>query len=176
MSSARIKHAPGNRAGSGPPIGTILDATFYTWRCRLRHEAGAYVVNFPDFPSALTDGADVAEALANACDALSVEIMERLKHGEPVPPPNRARRGEYQVAPTPTVALKLALLDAVDAQEETVSGIARRLDLDRKEVRRLLDPGFPSKTPRLVEALQALGRSVVVGSYRSKPIARKIAP
>jgi len=36
--------------------------------------------------------------------------------------------------------------------------LARRLGVDEKEVRRMLDPGHGSKLPRIAEAIEALGR------------------
>ena len=41
--------------------------------------------------------------------------------------------------------------------------LAKRLQCDEKEVRRLLDPRHPSKLPRIEAALEAVGRQLVVG-------------
>ena len=40
--------------------------------------------------------------------------------------------------------------------------LARRLSCDEKEVRRLLDPRHPTKLPRIKEALDVLGKRLVV--------------
>ena len=39
---------------------------------------------------------------------------------------------------------------------------ARKLDCDEKEVRRMLDPKHPTKLPRIKEALDVLGKRLVV--------------
>jgi antitoxin HicB len=41
--------------------------------------------------------------------------------------------------------------------------LARKLDCDEKEVRRMLDPRHPTKLPRIKDALEVLGRRLVVG-------------
>jgi ferredoxin len=40
------------------------------------------------------------------------------------------------------------------------SELARRMHLDKKEARRILDPHHPTKLPRIEEALCVLGRQV----------------
>jgi len=42
------------------------------------------------------------------------------------------------------------------------SGRAAQLVCDEKEVRRMLDPRYRTKLPRIEEALEALGRRLVV--------------
>lgn len=41
--------------------------------------------------------------------------------------------------------------------------LARRLGIDEKEVRRLLDPHYGSKLPRIAQAISALGQRLVIG-------------
>jgi antitoxin HicB len=41
------------------------------------------------------------------------------------------------------------------------SELARRLGVDEKEIRRMLDPRYPTKTPAIERALLCLGRSVI---------------
>jgi antitoxin HicB len=41
--------------------------------------------------------------------------------------------------------------------------LARKLGIDEKEVRRLLDPHYGSKLPRIAQAINALGHRLVIG-------------
>ena len=41
--------------------------------------------------------------------------------------------------------------------------LAKRLGIDEKEVRRLLDPHYGSKLPRIAQAISTLGRRLVIG-------------
>jgi hypothetical protein len=42
------------------------------------------------------------------------------------------------------------------------ANLARTLQVDEKEIRRLLDPHHPSKLPRMEEALRAFGKRLVL--------------
>ncbi|EQD74320.1 hypothetical protein B1B_02735, partial [mine drainage metagenome] len=41
--------------------------------------------------------------------------------------------------------------------------LARQLGVDEKEVRRLLDPHYASKLPRIAQAVALLGKRLVIG-------------
>jgi antitoxin HicB len=133
-------------------------------------EDGRLVVHFPDLPEALTDGADEAEALAEAADCLSEALAGRINRGEDIPPPSRLRRGQHWIAPDPTMALKGALYSALRAREMTVADLARRLDIDYRQAARLLDPRAASKLTSLEAALSALGYAIAI-EVREKPAA-----
>src|SRR5712691_4131079 len=135
----------------------------YTYPARLEpQEDGSQLVQFPDLPEALTDGADEAEALAEAADCLSEALAGRINRGEDIPQPSRLRRGQQWVSPDPTMALKAALYSALRARKMTVSDLARRLDTDARKAARLLDPRAASKLTSLEEALSALGYVIAI--------------
>ncbi|HXC90824.1 MAG TPA: hypothetical protein VNV18_11730 [Stellaceae bacterium] len=133
-------------------------------------EAGRLVVHFPDLPEALTDGADEAEALAEAADCLSEALAGRINRDEDIPPPSRLRRGQYLVMPDPTTALKAALHRALRTRRMTVADLARRLDIDYRQAARLVDPRAASKLTSLEAALSALGYAIAIAVHE-KPTA-----
>ena len=56
-----------------------MNRTPYSFPARLEpDEEGRLVVHFPDLPEALTEGADEAEALAEASDCLSTALRPVL--------------------------------------------------------------------------------------------------
>ena len=55
-------------------------------------------------------------------------------------------------------ALYLALMEAAMSNVQ----LARKLGCDEREVRRMLNPRHPTKLPRIKEALEALGKRLVV--------------
>ena len=63
-----------------------------------RDEDGRLMVAFPDVQGASTDGADEAEAIANASDGLTAALIGYITLREPIPHPSPARG-------RPTVAL-----------------------------------------------------------------------
>jgi antitoxin HicB len=133
-------------------------------------EEGRLVVHFPDLPEALTDGADEAEALAEAADCLSEALAGRINRGEDIPPPSRLRRGQHWIAPDPTMALKAALYSALRARRLTVADLARRLDIDDRKAARLIDARATSSLTSLEAALSALGYAIAI-EVHEKPAA-----
>jgi predicted RNase H-like HicB family nuclease len=45
----------------------------------------AYVVDFPDFPAIITSGGTLAATLANACEALDLQLESLQELGQRVP-------------------------------------------------------------------------------------------
>jgi antitoxin HicB len=121
-------------------------------------------------PEALTDGADEAEALAEAADCLSEALAGRINRGEDIPPPSRLRRGQHWVAPDTKMALKAALYNALRIRNMTVADLARRLGIDERKTSRLIDPRTTSRLAGLEAALSALGYAIGI-EVHEKPAA-----
>lgn len=79
------------------------------------------------------------------------------------PAPSKARRGEYRVAPPAETMAKAALYVAMREERVTNVQLAKQLGVDEKEVRRLLDPHYASKLPRIAQAVAVLGKRLVIG-------------
>jgi antitoxin HicB len=124
----------------------------------VRDDEGRVQVRFPDFPEALTDGTDGTEALREAVDCLAEAVAARVADEEDLPAPSPLRRGMHAVPLPPALAYKAALFSAMRRDAITKSELARRLQVDEKEVRRLVDPRYRgSKIDRLHAALAACG-------------------
>ena len=129
----------------------------------VRDEAGFYLVTFPDFPEAATDGESREVALEEASDALEEAIAGRMNRGDAIPHPGK-RKARQALVPVPAqIAVKAALYMAVKESGIRNTELAKRLDADEKEIRRLLDPHHRSKLPRLEAALEAVGKKLVIG-------------
>ena len=121
---------------------------------------GGFVVTCRDFPEAITQGESVEEALDEAADCLDEAIAARIDDGRDIPMPSASKRGEHPVSVPPSMALKAAVYLAVREAGISNSELARRMQLDEKEARRILDPHHPTKLPRIEAALAVLGRHV----------------
>jgi len=122
-----------------------------------------FVVTFQDVPEAITQGDDLADALAQASDALEEAIAGRIRRGDPIPEPSAETGPGRFVVPVPALtAAKAALYLALREAGITKSELAARLSCDEKEVRRLLDPTHLSKLPRIQAALAVLGKRIAV--------------
>lgn len=118
---------------------------------------GGYVVTFRDLTEAITQGDSVAEALSEAEGALQAAIEGRLEDGLDIPAPSPLKKGERSVAAPVTTALKAAVYIGLREQGISKSEFARRMQVNEKEARRMLDPKHPTKVPTLERALAALG-------------------
>ena len=121
---------------------------------------GGFVVTCRDFPEAITQGETSEEAIIEAADCLEETIAARIDDGRDIPMPTEARRGEKLVSVPPSMALKAAVYLAVRESGLSNSELARRMQLDEKEARRILDPHHPTKIARIEAALSVLGRHV----------------
>lgn len=126
-------------------------------------EDGRILVRFYDVPQALTDGADVVEALANAADALSVALEGYLEQGWDFPgaaqiDPANAAVGHtiIEVAVPPALAARALLTRAMKAQGLSNVALATRLGRDEKAVRRILS-GKGASLDLTLRALNAMG-------------------
>ena len=128
---------------------------------RVPHEGG-YVIRFRDIPEAITQ-ADTADTCASeATGALQAALEARILDGLNIPAPSPARQGEKPIAVPIHTALKTALYLAMrDAGISRVE-LARRMGVNEKEVRRMLDPYHGTRSERLEQALAVLGHHAQV--------------
>ena len=122
---------------------------------------GRVMAVFPDLDGAATDGADRAEALAEAADCLEEAIAGCMSRREDIPSASPAK-GRPVVTPGAVISAKAALYTAMQSQGISNSALARALGCAEGEVRRMLDPRHTTKIGRLEEALTALGKRLVV--------------
>jgi antitoxin HicB len=123
---------------------------------------GGYVVTCRDLPEVITQGDDLDDALIHASDAMDEAFAARIDDGEDFPVASALRKREYIVAPSSDMGAKAALYLAIKEAGMSKMELARRLQVDEKEVRRLLDPHHPSKLPRMEEALHILGKRLIL--------------
>jgi antitoxin HicB len=126
-------------------------------------DEGGYVVTCRDLPELVTEGESIDDALEQAADAMDEVFATYLTEGLDLPPPSKARRREHLVAPPAEAVAKAALYVAMRQAGISKVQLAKRLGVDEKEVRRLLDPHYGSKLPRIAKAISLLGQRLVIG-------------
>ncbi|MHB1941877.1 MAG: type II toxin-antitoxin system HicB family antitoxin [Acidiferrobacteraceae bacterium] len=129
-------------------------------------EEGGIVVTCRDLPPLITQGEDEPDALAQATDAMDEVFATYMTEGIPFPEPSKAMRREHWVAPPAETLAKAALYVAMREAGISKVQLAKRLGVDEKEVRRLLDPHYGSKLPRIAKAINSLGQNLVIGLER----------
>ena len=126
-------------------------------------DEGGFVVTCRDLPQLVTQGEDVADALLEAADAMDEVFAAYMQGKLAFPAPSKARRSEYRVAPPAETMAKAALYVAMREERVTNVQLAKQLGVDEKEVRRLLDPRYAYKLPRIAQAVAVLGKRLVIG-------------
>lgn len=124
---------------------------------------GGFIVTCRDLPELITQGESIDDALIQATDAMDEVFATYILEKREFPKPSKPRRGEYLVSPPPETVAKAALYVSLREAGITKVQLAKRLGVDEKEVRRLLDPHYGSKLPRLAEAIRLLGKRLVIG-------------
>jgi antitoxin HicB len=126
-----------------------------------RGERG-YVVRFRDLPEAITQGDSLADALIQSIDCLDEAIAARIANEEDIPTPSRVAKGERMIALPAQMSAKAGLYLAMRTAGISQAELARRLNCDEKDVRRLLDPRYGSKLPKIDAALAVLGKRLEI--------------
>ena len=126
-------------------------------------DEGGYVVTCRDLPQLVTQGETEHDALEQASDAMDEVFATYLIEGVDFPASSKARRQERLVSPPAETVAKAALYVAMRQAGISKIQLAKRLGVDEKEVRRLLDPHYGSKLPRIAKAISLLGQRLVIG-------------
>lgn len=121
-------------------------------------EDGGFVASFRDLPEAITQGDTIKEALLEATDCLDEAISGRIDDSINIPIPSKQKTGEYKVSIPLQTAMKTAIYLAVKDAGITKVELAKRINVNEKEVRRILDPHHGTKLPSLEKTLIALGK------------------
>lgn len=139
---------------------------------------GTFLATCPDLPEVTTWGEDREDALQRAVDAIEEALAARIAHRDPIPEPSKAhseRRRKLNIPiatkPVPTLQMpvlpaltvaKVALYRAAYDAGMTKAELARRLGWHTPQVDRLLDLRHHSRIEQIEQALNALGKRLVV--------------
>ncbi len=128
----------------------------------LANDGDTLLVTFVDVPEAITFGADEAEALLNAVDALEAGLSFYVDARKPLPVPSKARRGQKTVRPSALECAKLGVYQAMMDQGIRKAELARRLGWHMPQVDRLFDLRHASKMEQIEAAANVLGKQIEV--------------
>jgi antitoxin HicB len=135
-----------------------------------KQKEGGFLVEFSDFPEAITQGENEEDAREQAVDCLEEAIANRIEMKLDIPVPSQPKKGQYCASLSTTLVAKTALYLIMRDRSLTNMALAKKLHCDEKEVRRLLDPHYSSKFPRLEEALHLLGQHLNVAITDDKNV------
>jgi antitoxin HicB len=123
---------------------------------------GGFVVTFPDFPEAITQGEDREDALGHGAAVLESAVDWYIEEGKPIPAPSKPKRGQSVVELPASYAAKILLLNEMAVQKVRPVELARRMKVTPQEVTRLLNVRHATKIDGIAGALKALGKTLEI--------------
>lgn len=118
---------------------------------------GGYTVTFRDFPEAITEGDTMEEAEAMSRDASITAMDFYFEQGRLLPAPSKPEESERLVALPPSVAVKVALLNARLQSGARPVDVARKMGLKPQEMTRVFELQHATKIDTVAAALDAMG-------------------
>ena len=103
-----------------------------------------------------------------ALDALVTAMDFYFEEGRPVPAPSKLAKGEQLVALPPSVAAKVALLNARLETGTRPADIARTMGIKPQELTRVFDLQHATKIDTIAAALAAMGYELELNVSRVK--------
>jgi antitoxin HicB len=128
-----------------------------------RDDNDTILVRLPDLPGAISFGATEEEALENAVDALETILSGLIADRRDIPSAGGAA-GRRTVAPTLLGSLKVAVYRAMRSRGWRKADLARALNLNPRQIDRLLDLRHRSTVAQLEQALTACGMRAEIGT------------
>jgi antitoxin HicB len=147
---------------------TVEEIDGFTYPVELRRDDnGTILITFPDVPGAITFGEDENDALEHAVDALETMLLARMLDRKDIPAPSPAK-GSQTVRPSLLSSLKIMLYQAMRERGWRKADLARALNVNPRQVDRLLDLRHASTVKQLEQALAACGKRADVSARELK--------
>jgi len=127
-----------------------------------RPDGKYFLVTFPDFPEAITQGDSIEDALIHAADVLESVLDHYIENNIPIPRPSKRKRGQHLVELPASYSAKILLLNEMAAQKIRPAELARRLKVTPQEVTRLIDPRHKTRIDGIASALKVLGKTMEI--------------
>lgn len=123
---------------------------------------GTFLVTSPDFPDVITFGKTREEALHHAVGAFREVIAGRIHYKEPIPEPSKIRSKDNFITLPLQTEVKVRLYQSLNDSGMKKSELARKLNLHRQEIDRLLDSNQSTSIGKLESAFAALGKQLKI--------------
>lgn len=113
-----------------------------------------------DFPELVTFGKDKADALSYAVGAFEEAIAARISDREEIPAPSKGKASDPRVTLPVQAEVKVLLYQQMWKSGVRKADLARKMDLHRQEIDRLLDLNHATSIAKLERAFSVLGKSI----------------
>ncbi|GBU08884.1 antitoxin for the HicAB toxin-antitoxin system [Gammaproteobacteria bacterium] len=127
-----------------------------------KNEKGLYTVICRDIPEAATCGDNYDDALFMAQDVLLVALDFYFDKKRIVPTPSVAQEGDVLIELPASAWAKVLLLNELISQNVSQSELARRLQVQKQQVTRLVNLHHATKIDFIASALAKLDKTLVL--------------
>ena len=131
-----------------------------SYRVKLTPDGDTFLVTSPDFPEVTTFGETREDALGYAIGAIEEAIEARISRREAIPSPSKGRANEPRVTLPVQAEIKVLLYQAMLKDGVRKADLARRMNMPRQEIDRLLDLNHATSLAKVEAAFAALGISL----------------
>lgn len=125
---------------------------------------GGFIGTFRDVPEAISEGSTIDETLEFALEALILSIDFYRDDFKPFPHPSKPVKGELIVSIPASVSAKILLLNAMTESNTRPADLARKMDVKRQDITRLLNVRHSTKIDTVEKALFALGKKLALSA------------
>ena len=126
-------------------------------------EDGMYLVQFPDFSEAITEGESLEEAIFNASEVLTLAIEGRIDEGMGIPEPCIFNQEDCKlISPSARAQAALLVRWARNKSAHTTSEVARALNTSWPAISRLENPHHSPSLKQLERVAAALGQQLLI--------------
>jgi antitoxin HicB len=131
-----------------------------SYRVKRDADDGKVLVTAPDLPELVTYCENREDTLSYAAGAFSEAIAARMANREPIPTPSKGKSSEPRVVLPLQVELKVRLYQNMDDLAVRKASFARKMDLHRQEIDRLLDLNHATNVAKIEKAFAVLGKTL----------------
>lgn len=131
-----------------------------SYRVRLKEDEGTILVTSPDFPEVTTFGDDREDALSRAIGAFEEAIEARISYRREIPVPSKGKASDPRVTLPIQAAVKVLLYQQMWKDGVRKADLARKMDLHRQEIDRLLDLNHATSLAKIEKAFAVLGKTL----------------
>lgn len=134
----------------------------------LQEEEGGFLITFPDFPEAITQGETIEESLIEAQDCLEEALALRIDEKMEIPFSSSHTPYQYSVSPTLEIVLKVLLYLSLKESNLNQKELANKLKLDEIHLEKITNPRESVEISIFEKIFHILGKEISVNLIPSK--------
>lgn len=130
-------------------------------------EDGGFVITFPDFPEAISQGETVTDCLMEAKDCLDEALALRIDEKLEVPLPSNHADFKYKVSPSLEMIFKVLMYLSIKESNLSSQELADQLNLDKTSLENMINPRQNIELSLFERIFNFLGKDISINLISS---------